>query len=369
MSEAAGLEAPREAAAAALPEPPLQASAPPPAPEPARPRGARLAWLAFVIALLALVASLWQAWDTRSRAKRLHEELARRLADADAVARDVRQRSQQVQEALAPLQGKIGALETRVEESRSQQLALDAMYQELTRHRDDRVLAEVEQAVNLAAQQLQLAGNVQAALVALQTADERLARSEQMQYLALRKALNQDIERLKGLPLVDVPGLALKIESVVGRVDDMLLAYEGRLREPAADGAADAADGFWSKLWQDLWRELSQLVRVQRLDRPDPAVLSPQHAFILREHLKLRLMNARLALLQRDGQTYRQDLGQARAWVQRYFDLRSRPVQEALATLDALSATEIVLALPALDDSLDAVRKAKLGREQRNAAP
>jgi uroporphyrin-3 C-methyltransferase len=33
------------------------------------------------------------------------------------------------------------------------------------------------------------------------------------------------------------------------------------------------------------------------MDRPDPALLAPSNAVFLRENLKLRLMNARLALL------------------------------------------------------------------------
>ena len=61
-------------------------------------------------------------------------------------------------------QARIGALEAKLLESQSQQLALESLYQELSRSRDDWLLAEVEQTLAIAAQQLQLAGNVQAAL-------------------------------------------------------------------------------------------------------------------------------------------------------------------------------------------------------------
>jgi uroporphyrin-3 C-methyltransferase len=62
------------------------------------------------------------------------------------------------------------------------------MYQELSSTRDERVLAEVEQAVVIAMQQLQFAGNVEAALLRLQGADARLARSAQPQFLPVRSA-------------------------------------------------------------------------------------------------------------------------------------------------------------------------------------
>jgi uroporphyrin-3 C-methyltransferase len=350
----------------ALPEAPAARSEPPPAaaavaPSPTLPR------VALAIALLALAVAGWQWWETRGRADTLHSELAQRLAEGDGVAKESRIVARQAQEAVSALQAKVGVLEARLGDSQSQQVALEAMYQELTRNRDDRVLAEVEQTVNLAVQQLQLAGNVEAALIALQSADARLARTEQAQFIPLRRALIQDIERLKALPLVDVPGLSIKLDGVVSAVDRMPLAFEGKPRSEAAAAPPAAEQGFWSRLAADLWRELSQLIRIERLDRPDPAVLSPQNAFILRENLKLRLINARLALLQRDSRTYREDLKQAQAWIERYFDVRSQPAQDATDQLRQLSGAELKLELPTLDDTLTALRNFKLGRDKTAA--
>jgi len=71
-------------------------------------------------------------------------------------------------------------------------VALEAMYQELSASRDERLLAEVEQAVVIAMQQLQFAGNVEAALSALQGAEARLARTVQPQFLPVRKLLARE---------------------------------------------------------------------------------------------------------------------------------------------------------------------------------
>jgi uroporphyrin-3 C-methyltransferase len=337
-----------------------------PAPVPAA-RSQFLPRLSLGIALLALAVAGWQWWETRGRADSLHAELAQRLAEGDSVGKESRIVAKQAQETVLALQAKVGVLEARLGDSQNQQVALEAMYQELTRNRDDRVLAEVEQTVNLAVQQLQLAGNVEAALIALQSADARLARTEQAQFIPLRRALIQDIERLKALPLVDVPGLSIKLDGVVSAVDRMPLGFEGKPRGTAAAAAPAADEGFWTRLVADLWRELSQLIRIERLDRPDPSVLSPQNAFILRENLKLRLINARLALLQRDSRTYREDLKQAQVWIERYFDVRAEPAQEALGLLRQLSGAELRLELPALDDSLTALRNFKLGRDKAAA--
>jgi uroporphyrin-3 C-methyltransferase len=315
--------------------------------------------------VIALAASGWQWWEMRSRVESLQEELARRLAEGDSIAKESRLVAKQGQESLASLQAKLGALEAKLAESQSQQVALESMYQELARNRDDRVLAEVDQALNLAGQQLLLAGNVESALIALQSADARLARTEQAQFLPLRKALNQDIDRLKALPLVDIPGLALKVDSVITAVDSMPLAFEGKGREEELRSARQApASGFWSALGRDLWAEVSQLVRIERLERPDPGVLSPQNAFVLRENLKLRLMSARLSLVQRDAASFRQDLRQARVWIERYFDVRAKSTQDALATLQQLASAPLSLELPSLDESVTALRSFKLGRDK-----
>jgi uroporphyrin-III C-methyltransferase len=320
--------------------------------------------IAVLLALVALAIAGWQWRESRVRSENLHSELARRLVEDDNIAKESRIVSKQAQEAVAALQAKVGALEAKLGESQSQQVALSAVYQDLRGSRDDRALAEVEQAVNLAAQQLQLAGNVAAALIALQSADARLARTEQPQFLALRKALNQDMARLKALPLADIPGLALKIESVARAVDAMPLAFEGKGRGGAAKTEPAADRGFWVGFGLDLWKEISQLVRIERLDRPDPAVLSPQNAFILRENLRLRLLSARLALLQREAQTYREDIGQARVWIGRYFDTKAKGTEDALATLDQLSGARLNPELPTLDDSLTALRNLKLSRDK-----
>ncbi|MFZ5508578.1 MAG: uroporphyrinogen-III C-methyltransferase [Pseudomonadota bacterium] len=337
-------------------------------PSPSRRRRAwsALAHPAVVIAALALALLGWQWYETRVRLDRLQEELARRLAQSEAMANDSRVLGKQNQDLLQSLTAKVGVLEARLAESQSQQAALEALYQELTRSRDERVLAEVEQAVNLAAQQLQLAGNVEAALIALQGADARLARADRAQFLPLRKVLARDIERLKALPMADVPGIALRLESVINAVDALPLAFEAKPRpepvRPAPRSPTDA--GFWTALGQELWSELKQLIRIERMDRPDPGLLSPANAFFLRENLKLRLINARLALLQRDGKMFRDDVRQARDWLDRYFDPRSKSVANAIATLEQLEAAQVALELPALEDSLTALRNFKLAREK-----
>lgn len=318
---------------------------------------------------LAIIAAQWV--DTRMQVASLQQELARRLADSESMAREGRGQTRQMQESLAAQLAKISVLEARLAETQSQAVALEAMYQELSSSRDERLLAEVEQAVVIAMQQLQFSGNVEAALIALQGAEARLARSVQPRFLPARKLIARDIERLKGIPGANISGLSLKIESVVTAVDSLPLAYEQRPRQAAAKAGADtrqASPDFWRVLGADLWREFRQLVRIERMDQADPALLAPQQSYFLRENLKLRLLNSRLALLQRDARVFREEIRQAREQLDRYFDGRAKPVQAAQSTLAALAATDVGFDLPGLAETLTALRGLKPVGERRGAA-
>ena len=330
-----------------------------------------IAWWALLVALAAGGAAGWSAWqarDTHTQSAQLREMLASRLAESESLASEARGIVRQQQETMASLQGKLGSLESKVEATEGQAAALEALYQEFSRSREDSVVAEVEQAVALAAQQLQLAGNVEAALIALNQADARLATHDRGQYAPLRRALAHDTEALKLQPVVDVSGLGLRLERLLERADAMPLAYEGQLPAPAmAAATADAdaaAGGDWMtkgiglarELADDVWREVRGLVRMERLDQDDPVLLAPAQNAFLRENLKIRLLTARLALLARDARTYGADLAQARVWIERFFDQRDERVKMALQELSALEAVAIRTELPTLTESFTALR-------------
>src|SRR5947209_18981226 len=194
----------------------------------AAPAASRIVLLAVIVVVLAAGLAALSWLDARHRISATQEELARRLREIESDAREARLVSRQAQEALRDSQGRIAALESRLAESQSQQLALEALYQDLSRNRDEWQLAEIEQVLAIASQQLQLAGNVRAALLALQLAEGRLSRADRPQFAPIRRALARDIERLKTLPAVDFPAMSVRIDSLLAAVDSLPLAYEAR---------------------------------------------------------------------------------------------------------------------------------------------
>jgi uroporphyrin-3 C-methyltransferase len=315
--------------------------------------------VAFV--LVALL-SLWQWYDGHNRIGALREELAQRVRESESDSRDARVAARQAQEAAREVQAKLAQIEVKFAEFQNQQIGLETLYQELSRSRDEWVLAEIEQILTIASQQLQLTGNVQSVLAALQSADARLARSGRPQLLPLRRAFARDIERLKTAPSLDVPGLAVKLDQLIAGVDSLPLAQEARPQ--ATTTAKREPDGLWERLVAELLGEIKQLVRIERMDSADPGLLSPPQAFFLRENLKLRLLNARVALLARDETTYRGDVKVAASWLERYFDTRSRAGAAMAVTLKQLGSGGMGVSFPTIGESLAAVRGYKPIRKQ-----
>ena len=311
--------------------------------------------IVFGVAIV-LVALLW--FVSQGELNRVRDDVARRVQLAELEIREGRLLAKDAQEAVRDSQSRLNTLEGKVTNSQHHQVALEQLYQELARGRDEWILAEIEQTIALASQQLQLAGNIQGALIALQTADARLSRSDRPQFIPLRKVINRDIDRLRALPAVDLPGLTLRLDEVTASIDELALLADGRPQPPAEEQTV--AESLWARMTSVVWSEVRQLIRVQRLDDSDQGLLTPEQSYFLRENLKLRLMHARLALMQRNDAVFRADLKVAAGWMNRYFDVRQKRVSSMLTTVDQLATTTLSIDLPTLADSLGAIRSFKL---------
>ena len=321
--------------------------------------GSRGAWFAVLLALIAagMAAGAWL--DARKRGEATATALAQRVEGLEGQLRQLRTLAQEAQQSAQSLQGKLATLEVRVADVGAQREAIEALYQELTRNRNEWRIAEIEQMIDIAAQQLDLAGNVRGALLALQLAESRLARRDDAALAPLRTALARDIEQLKALPAFDPGALGQRIERLAVSVETLPLAFDERPARPAAAGAAGPgqdAEPWYRRIAAEVWREIRQLIVVRRVESPEPPLLAPTQAYFLRENLRLRLLSARLALLTRDATAYRDDLKAAQDWIKRYFDTRSARTSEALAQLEALAGAPLRLELPSIAGSVNAVR-------------
>lgn len=365
----------------------------------APPRGLRavtLPWWAVALVLLMAAAALGLAWNTQQRLKLAELEIVKRQQDSGTQAAEARLLARQSEAAARETAAKVALLEARVAETSLQRSQLEELIQSLSRSRDENVLSDVEAALRLALQQSAITGSAEPLLSALRQADERLARYQQPRMDRVRRAVLQDLDRVKAAGTVEVQTLAIRIDETVRAVDDLpLLAAidrRGAQRDVAAKPAGDRAsdkgstapssvavgasqgasaagaggvqwmDGKWRSLLQQVWTEVRDLVRVTRVESPEAALLAPEQAFFLRENLKLRLLNARLALLSRQFDTVQADLRDAQSTLDRYFDKGSRRVELAREQLRLVAQQARQVTVPRPEATLAALATAVAGR-------
>ena len=348
-----------------------------------------------VTAVVALVA-LAMSWSGGRRLETSESELVKRQQEAAGVAAEARALSRQAEALTRESAAKLARLETRVAETSLQRTQLEELIQALARSRDENLLADVEAAVRVAMQQSAITGSAEPLLSALRQADERLARYQQPRMDRVRRAVLQDLDRVKAAGTVDVQSLAIRIDETVRAIDDLpLLAAidrRGAQRDAASRTAGDRASDTGSSAsssgaaaparaasaaggpgpqWLDarlrsmlhqVWTEVRDLVRVTRVDEPEAALLAPEQAFFLRENLKLRLLNARLALLSRQFDTLQADLRDAQGSLDRYFDKGSRRVELAREQLRQVAQQARQVTVPRPDATLAALATAVAGR-------
>lgn len=326
---------------------------------------ARISITQMTLAVLVVIF-LWQWLDGHRAISDMQQQLAKKIAEMDGTSKANQMLLTQGQDQVRELSAKVAALETRYAESQNQRAALEALYNDLSVSRDETALAEVEQLLLIAGQQLQLSANVKAALIAMQSADARLQRMDRPAFNGLRKAISQDMDKLRTLPNVDITGVNFQLDNLMAAVDELPLVYQQRASSVAVAQAVPVNETSWQKLLREIWQEARQLVRIEDTGKVEIPLLPPEQEFFLRENLKLRLLSARLALLSRDEDSFRQELKTVQLWTARHFDGKSNEGVRMLAGLKKLAASSISIELPDIGASLQAVRNYRLTHE--NAA-
>jgi uroporphyrin-III C-methyltransferase len=328
-----------------------------------------LGWAGLAVGALALLFAIALWFELRADHRELTQTLGGKIAELDKSHRDIGARNEALQRDLRDAQNRVALLEAKLGEFQSQRSALEEMTRDLARAPEDWLLAEVEQTLTIASRELTLAGNVRAAITALQNADQRLARADKLQSTGLRRAVAADLERLKATPAVDTLGVAVKLENLITLAATLPLAVPASIVEVDTvreDGRGKSPDNppWYVSAWRDFLREMHDLVRIRDLGANEAGLISPPQAAFVRENLKLRLLAARTSLLARDEANFKEDLRHARELIAKYFDPKARVNQNVTAALKQLAENPVSIATPDITGSLNAVRAARATRER-----
>lgn len=337
-------------------------------------------WIAFVVLLGGVIVSVSLAWRAEQRVASVEQELVRRQQDSAGQSSEARMLAKQAQQGMMDAAAKVALLEARVAEVAIQRSQLEELIQSLSRSRDENLVVDIESAIRVALQQAAITGSAEPLVATLKQSDERLARYSQPRLEGVRRAIARDLDSVKAVSITDIATLTIKLDEAVRMIDDLpLLAMAQPRKEtvarpmpanappkPALSVLLHWDPAGWSEvagsLGQRVWTEVKSLVRVTRIDDPDAMLLAPEQAFFLKENLKLRLLNARLALLSRQFETAQSDLTGARSMIERYFDKSSRRTALTAELLAQVAAQARQVRVPRPDDTLAALAAAAAGR-------
>ena len=356
----------------------------------------QLAWPVWlgVAALVLGAVGAGLGWRASQRVKALEHELVQRQTQSQQLATEARLLSQQTQDGLRESAAKVSVLEARLSEVAVQRTQLEDLIQSLSRSRDENIVVDIESALRVAQQQSLISGSAEPLVAVLKQSDERLIRYNQPRLEGVRRAIARDLDRVRKVGMADIGTLVIRLDEAVRMVDELPLLSSADMRSgspavaAAAKGAASAAStssraassakqaagpahpidspwlsaGAWKNLGERIWTEVQSLVRVTRINRPEAILVAPDQAFFLRENLKLRLLNARLALLSRQFDTAQADLQMVLDVIDRYHDRSARRTQLVQELLRQVSAQARQGGVPRPDDTLAALAAAAAGR-------
>lgn len=376
-------------AGAAAPERSVRMSSAPSAPPAASAPTLMWLWIAVVLAGLIGVVAIGLVWQTLLREHNLEQELVRRQQAQQAQATEAQMLAKQAQDSARESATKVSLLDARLSEVTVQRGQIEELIQSLSRARDENIVVDIDAGLRVAMQQSALTSSAEPLVAALKQADDRLTRYNQPRLEGVRRAIARDLDRVKGEGTVDVASLTIKLDEVVRMVDDLPLRAQpdsrrDAAREPAAAASAARAKkpappasapvqssvpqwlepwlARWDLFSERVWVEAKSLVRVERIENPEAMLLEPDHVFFLRENLKLRLLNARLALLARQFTIVQSDLQGSLDAIERYFDPKARRTQLALSLIRQVQQQARHTDLPRPDNTLAALATAAAGR-------
>lgn len=366
---------------------PPAAGVPPPA---AAGKGLDFGKILLSVLIAVSIVALWQGWNAAQRVRNLERELVKRQQDSTRVSTEAHVLATQAQEAARDAAARAALLEARLDEVALQRGQLEDLIQSLSRSRDENLVVDIEASLRVAQQQAALTASAEPLVAALKAADDRIARTHQPRLDRVRRALARDLDRVKSVGLADTATLVIKLDEVTRLIDELPLVNErleddaapaagpnktARTPAPAEAASGAAASGSWSfgellqlgrQAWdhvaEPIWRETRSLIRVRHIAHPDAMLLDPEQSFFVRENLKLRLLNARMALLSRQYDTAQNDLRVAQRTLNHYFDAGSRKTALARDLVQQVLTQSVRADLPRLDETLAALSAVAAGR-------
>lgn len=210
--------------------------------------------------------------------------------------------------------------------------------------------------LELAQRRLTLDRDVATAIVALESADLRLASLRDPSFAAVRQEIAKELQALRAVQQPDTTGILSRLISAEERAAEV--PVKGILMtERDAFDRRNLPEGMLARAGAIIGQTLSNLIVVRKVDDLAGRVITDEEAMLRRQHLQLLLFGARTAVARHDEQAYRSALAAARRSLGEFFDLSDPSAQSLLTEVQALEPVNIDPTLPSVNRSIAALRR------------
>ena len=258
------------------------------------------------------------------------------------------------------------ALESRVASLEAQQKIMSDSLKDTqrlsSRKKRDWVLAEVHYLLNLAQFNVQFRHNIPVTIQLLTAADHRLQSINDPTFLALRKAMAADRQRLRSTMVVDVPGLLVKIQALSKSVSQLPLLPPGVITATpsavAAPQKTEETSQGWRGAWQKTVKQLRGLIIIEKDNGLSAEALVPiQHGY---DNLYVQTLLTQLqwAVLQGDDGFYQATLQNIEGYVAAHYLQSSEAIEGLHKTLADLRTVHVNQAYPDIKETEAALKAA-----------
>lgn len=380
-----------------------------------RPSGPSWVGTIAIVLLLLVILLATGAWHLQKRYDSVGREVANQVQTFTGQLNEARAQAKQALTLADAHALRITQLESSLRETQNQYTVLEQAWETFNKGMEDSMLAsDLERLLNLASQQLRLSGNVNNAIMALESALSTLVRVDRPKFSSVQRAINTDLDRLRAAPAVDISAISVRLESLnnlirkapllvpdlaVNGVQDLSIAARTAPSSdatpkadakpenvsPAATPATDAVSVSW---WESAWlqtvdwvrhnskrlvttlgRELTGVVSVQRVSDANALLMSPEQGAQLRANLRSRVLTAQMALLLRQPTIWVNEMAAIESSLNTRFDPKAVDTIAALSLVRELSAVSVSVAVPDIADSiaaLEAVRVSETSNKSGN---
>ncbi len=225
---------------------------------------------------------------------------------------------------------------------------LDGLYDRISNISNDWLIAEADYLIKVADHRLTLEKDVGTAMTALALADKKLKAVGEPALVEVRESIARQLTDLEATPKIDIASYSDKLVTIASHIDGLPLM--GRVAEdskiPESERNVNLEGNDWSEILSSAGEAMKKLVTIRHNERPIDALIQPEQIKFLEENLKLKIEQARLALLQKDQNLFQSNLKLINNWVKLYYDMDDSKTQRVLTELASLKEVNLAPSLP-----------------------